>query len=365
MTSEFVDALSREMELQNAFLKDREPVYEQVLGLLSDAIRGEFGARLAGIWADRTFHSAYERPLLLLGALRYDALCEGASHPLHAALVEGLVQPDATSSDALAAALSPERPRLERTLRERAVQTNETSRAVTWLWPAHLLATAGERRPIALVDLGASAGLNLVADDLPSLWIDEAETPIPLAPRPPVGLRLGLDVAPLDVGTADDAMWLRACVWPSDHRRLARLEQAFDAFIAGRGRADAPVLEACALGDAPDRLGSLPENTVVLCVQTIVRDYLAPAERERYESGMREFLTRRPPGSALMAELEVDFGDLAVAGQGARLTVRFTTVDGTLSDLVLARTHPHPRQLFTNADAVSTFTDAFRLAGAR
>ncbi len=212
---------------------------------------------------------------------------------------------------------------------------------------------------MALVDLGTSAGLNLIADDLPALWVDEHEHPMPLEPRPPVGLRLGIDRAPLDVRRADDAMWLRACVWPSDRQRLARLEQAIGAFKA---RVDAPVLEARALANAATMLDSLPDAMFVLCVQTIVRDYLAPDERKRYEHGMREFLLKRPR-SACVVELEVDLVNTKVSEQSAAIVARFVNREADLEELVLARTHPHPRQLFTNRDSIDAFTAAFRDTG--
>lgn len=358
-----IDDLSRELWNQAAFLKDREPVYECMLGLFAEAIRGEFGTRLTRLWENRTFNSAYERPLLLLAAVRYDALCEGESHPLHGALAARSVRVDAVTPDAFMAALSPARGRVEHALRDRAVQTNETTRAVTWLWPAHLLSSVGERRSIALVDLGTSAGLNLVGDDLPALWVNEHGVPIPLDPRPPVAQRLGLDLAPLDVRRTDDAMWLRACVWPSDVARLMRLEQAIAALTERADRGEAPTLEACSLPSAPSRIASLPESVFVLCVQTIVRDYLAPAEREQYEAGMREFLLKRPPRSALIVELEVDLDSLDVPGRSAMVVFRFASAEGRLIDLLMARTHPHPRQLFIDADAVSAFADAFSAVG--
>jgi hypothetical protein len=107
-----------------------------------------------------------ERPLLLLAALRYDALCERSTHPLRQAVSDHSGRVEAVTPEAFAAALSPARTRVDEVLRKRAVQTNETTRAVVWLWPAHLLLRAGERRSMALVDLGTSAGLNLIGDDL-------------------------------------------------------------------------------------------------------------------------------------------------------------------------------------------------------
>ena len=245
------------------------------------------------------------------------------------------------------------------------MQTNETTRAVTWLWPAYLLSSAGEGRALALVDLGTSAGLNLIADGLPALWVDEHSQPIPIAPRPAVALRLGLDIAPLDVRQEDHATWLRACIWPSDRARLSRLEQAIVLFRASSERADAPLLETCTLPDAPARLDSLPHDLLVLCVQTIVRDYLPAADRERYERGMREFLLRRPPRSALFAELELDLRGGQTHERSAVIGLRFAEQDGTLHELSLARTHPHPKQLFTNAAAINAFTSAFAARGGK
>ena len=152
-------------------------------------------------------------------------------------------------------------------------------------------------------------------------------------------------------------------MWPSDRPRLTRLGQAIHAFTARDARGDAPILEACALPDAPRRISMLPADVFVLSVQTIVRDYLTADERERYESGLREFLLKRPPRSALAVELEVDLDNLKVPARSATVVFRFAAEDGQLTELEMARTHPHPRQLFVNVDAVKSFTDAFSQAG--
>ncbi len=41
---------------------------------------------------------------------------------------------------------------------------------------------------------------------------------------PEVVVRVGVDLDPVDVTDADDARWLRACLWPDQPERLARLE---------------------------------------------------------------------------------------------------------------------------------------------
>jgi hypothetical protein len=353
------ELIAPELIAQRGFLAAREPAYARTLDLLADAIRGELGERLAATWAEREFNAFYERPLLLLAALRYDALCEGASHPLHAALASATPSAQGLDAQALARATSEERKTFHRTLRERAVQTNETTRAITWLWPASLLGRAGETRPLALVDLGASAGLNLIADELPMPWIDEQGAALALVPRPGIGLRLGLDLAPLDVRAEEAAIWLRACVWPSDQPRLLRLEQGIAHFRAAASRADGPRLETCTLPEAPARLAELPSGMLALCMQIIVRDYLSPKDRERYEHGMRELLVARPPRSMLWVTLELEPNG-GSAERAVAITTRFLDAQGALRELLLARTHPHPQQLFCDATAANELCAAWR-----
>ena len=101
----------------------------------------------------------------------------------------------------------------------------------------------------------------------------------------------------------------------------------------------------------------------VLGIQTIVRDYLTSDEREKYEAGMRAFLLGRPSRSALVVELEVDPDNLNVPARSATIVFRFASADRTLKQMLMAHTHPHPRQLFINADAVRSFSDAFSPVG--
>jgi hypothetical protein len=355
-----IDGLDADLRTREvAYLREREPVYARLLDWIEDQVAGDFGVRLAAAWADREVHAAYERPLMLLCALRYDALSEPDTHPLRAVLAQGRPRPEVVSAASLAAALAPERTHFWQALRERKVQTNETTRAVTWLWPAALLGAAGERRPIALVDMGTSAGLNLTADALPFLWQDASGAAIAVAPRPELALRLGFDIAPLDVSDPDAARWLRACVWPGDTPRLARLERAIACFIAAAARADAPRLVACTLPEVPARLDALPGEPLILCVQTIVRDYLPQTERDRYEAAMRAFLLRRPELGALWAELEMDSARAASQEDGAVLRVRYLAGRDELRELILARTEPHPRRLFVDATAVAVLQRDF------
>jgi hypothetical protein len=73
---------------------------------------------------------------------------------------------------------------------------------------------------------------------------------------------------------------------------------------------------------------------------------------------MRAFLMSRPSRSTIVAELELDLGDSRPT-RGAVLLVRFAE-HGVLRECELARTHPHPHQLYRNTHAVEAFVAAFR-----
>ena len=133
---------------------------------------------------------------------------------------------------------------VEATCLSHATQTNEPGRCAVLL-PA-LAAIPG---PLALIEVGASAGLCLYPDRYsyryrspgsrsgrmlephagpsPVLLDCEATGPVPLPDRPPeVVWRAGIDLNPLDVGRATDVAWLDALIWPEHHDRRARLHAA-------------------------------------------------------------------------------------------------------------------------------------------
>ena len=123
----------------------------------------------------------------------------------------------------------------------RKTRANETGRCAV-LYPA--IAEAARRagaNAVGLIDVGCSAGLNLNVDRVgityssgqslgdPSSPVQLSSSvvgarPIPARAMPEVVGRVGVDLDPVDVTDADDARWLRACLWPDQPERIARLE---------------------------------------------------------------------------------------------------------------------------------------------
>ena len=371
-----IDRFADDLVLQRRHVGGRVPVYERVLDLVAAELDGELGRRLTKAWARRTFPIYYERPLLLLATLRYDALVTGPAHPLWSALAADAPDAGVVTRDALHAAFARDRPRVWHSLTRRRVQTNEVSRAVAWLWPAAL---AGDR-PLVLCDMGCSAGLNLVADALGQSWGEVAggtsrfrrtlpdqalgETfaggQLAVARDPRVVARLGFDGAPIDATDPDAADWLRACIWVGETARLRRLDAALAAFRAAAAHDGAPVIEAIDARDMPARLAALSaaarQDALWLAYQTFVREYMG-GSRTAYLDGMRDWLRSRPPGAALWIEME-DPPDGATRELPAGIMAHVVGPDGALASLLLARCYYHPTELAPEPAAVAALRAA-------
>ena len=130
---------------------------------------------------------------------------------------------------------------LSRFVREQAVQTNEVQRCFALL-PAFLtLAQEHGAERLDFVELGPSAGLNLLWDRYAyayragrwgssELLLQGVEyVPVPrdvLARRPEVRRRVGIDLNPVDVTSEHGARLLHAFIWPGRVERAQRLKAA-------------------------------------------------------------------------------------------------------------------------------------------
>jgi hypothetical protein len=133
--------------------------------------------------------------------------------------------------------VSQSRAELTQVILARRTQTNEPARCAVLLPAVAMLA-----QPLALIEAGASAGLNLLLDRysydyaghrLPGLDPDaptlrcQPHGPVPLPERvPEICWRAGLDLNPLDVTRDDDVRWLSCLVWPGEGDRAERLAAA-------------------------------------------------------------------------------------------------------------------------------------------
>ncbi len=82
------------------------------------------------------------------------------------------------------------------------------------------------------------------------------DRPIPTRAMPEVVTRIGPDADPFDVTDADDARWLRACLWPDQPERTARHE----AEMALAATAPPLLLRGDAVEVVPDAFARVPAD---------------------------------------------------------------------------------------------------------
>ena len=183
------------------------------------------------------------------------------------------------------------------TIATRHTQTNEVGRCALFLPALALLET--EVGPLSLVDVGASAGLNLLLDRFhyryePGGAVGPASTvhltcstrgPVPVPDAlPRVAAAVGIDAFPIDLDDDDALRWLEACVWPDQIDRFERLVAAID--LARRVR---PLVRR---GDAVDALAATVVEAAASGHPTVtnswVLNYLTPEARQRYVAALDE-----------------------------------------------------------------------------
>ena len=90
------------------------------------------------------------------------------------------------------------------------------------------------------------------------------DRPVPTRAVPEVVARIGVDRDPVDVTDADDARWLRACLWPDQPERVARL----DAEIALAATAPPQLLHGNAVEVLPDAVARVPADALPVVTTT-------------------------------------------------------------------------------------------------
>jgi len=241
-------------------------------------------------------------------------------------------------------------------IRSRRTQTNEVGRCA-------VLLPALPSGPLALVEVGASAGLCLLLDqfyyDFGSTQIGLASsrvhlrcalagpTPLPSA-VPKIVWRWGLDVRPVDVRDDDAVRWLLACVWRDHHERRQRLEAAIDL-----ARAQPPPVKAGDLvDDLPALLAEAPENARLVVVHSAVLTYVTPERRVAFAGVLADLSKGRDvvwvsnEGAGVIPEITA----LAPPRrEGSFLLGRTRFANRRRADEFLALAHPHGAELAWHA----------------
>ena len=242
-------------------------------------------------------------PNLLFAAVHY-LLLGGAGHDL-AAFYPTVTQPATGRGDPFPhfrAFCREHEDAILDLLRERRVQTNVVERCGLFLPAFALVLERTGGRPLHLVEVGASAGLNLLWDryrfDYGSgrRWGDASSpvrievelrgTGVPPLPAavPAIAARTGIDLNPIDVQDPAALQWLRALVWPEERERMRRL----DAALALAATDPPALLKGDALDLLPEVLARVPGDVALCVYHSHTLNQFSPEARRRFRDLLAE-----------------------------------------------------------------------------
>jgi hypothetical protein len=221
-------------------------------------------------------------------------------------------------------------------LAERSTQTNEIRRCialhlgldyVSRYWPGAL----------ALVEAGASAGLNLLFDHyryrlngqekataarssivISCKVLDRSSGTHLLESAPAITSRLGVDQNPIDLSDPEARAWLEAFVWPEQVEDLAALRGAIDLAAATPA---VSVLKGDATTATARIIAGLPGQEPVVVFTASLLSYLGNDARNAFVAQLQEAAGRRPvawvfaeaPGLLASTDLNVIARDSPIA----------------------------------------------------
>ncbi|QDU31394.1 hypothetical protein ETAA8_65510 [Anatilimnocola aggregata] len=234
----------------------------------------------------------------------------------------------------------------------RRTQTNEVGRCA-------VLLPALPDGPLALLEVGASAGLCLLLDefyyDYGDTKIGIPESPVrlrcqtqgvlPLPEKlPQVVWRAGLDLAPVNLRDQTDARWMSSCVFADHVERQQRLQAAMD---LGRRR-EVKVHQGNLVTDLRQLIDIAPDHAQLVVFHSAVLSYVSPQERNIFASNMadasraRDIIWISNESRSVVPEIAA----LAPpSGPRPFLLGRTTFHRGERRDEFLALAHPHGAEL--------------------
>jgi hypothetical protein len=253
--------------------------------------------------------SGQQAPLLLLAAVHY-LLLGGVGHALGAfypSVTPHVAVPPGDPMPAFRAFCRDYRDALLDLVSTGLVQTNEPRRCTVLLPAFATVARLAGGRSLALIEVGASAGLNLLFDRYGYDYgvgrlVGEPSAPVrftcalrgsglpPLhTGLPQVTTRVGIDLHPIQANDPQATRWLRALVWPEHPERATRLQQV----LAVAQREPPTLLAGDALTVLPQTVATAPADAALCVFHIATLAHFPPEARERFRALIADLARQR------------------------------------------------------------------------
>ncbi|MGD6816364.1 DUF2332 domain-containing protein [Metabacillus sp. 113a] len=183
-------------------------------------------------------------PNLLFGAVHY-LLLKGYNHKLKDFYPSIVIEakPPSQSFEYFKEFCIINKNELIQLLQTKLVQTNEVRRCA-YLYPLFCLIYEQTKKPLALIEIGTSAGLQLLWDKYSYSYntnevvgnkqsrlhitseLKGETTLYPFLAPPPVATRVGIDLNTVDLTDEEEYLWLKSLIWTEHKERLMMFERA-------------------------------------------------------------------------------------------------------------------------------------------
>jgi hypothetical protein len=201
----------------------------------------------------------------------------------------------------------------------RSVNTNEVGRCAVLRFGYAEIARMLPATRFAVVEVGASAGLNLFWDNYryeydygpagaPIVAGDPA-SPVrigcairgsarpPLRPDDPfaeqVARRVGVELEPIGLDNPDDVAWLRALVWPEQRERASRLDHAIAIARAARHRLNFSMRQGDGASLLPTIAAELADGEALCVVHSFTLNQFSAAARLALDRTLSDAAAKR------------------------------------------------------------------------
>lgn len=249
-------------------------------------------------------HAMQEQPVpnLFLGAVHY-LLLQGINHELRECYSSIVSNPKeaATAFPYFKDFCMSYTAKLIPILMNRRVQTNEVRRCA-YLYPVFCYIHELTKRPLALIEIGTSAGLQLLWDrysysyngseevygDSGSALVIHSQIlgnsqPFLLKASPPVTSKMGIDLHVMDLNNEDDHLWLKSLIWPEHIERRMNFEKA--AQLLKEDPVD--LIEGDGVKKLPELAPTIPLDSVLCVFHTHVANQLSKEDKCELLENMR------------------------------------------------------------------------------
>ena len=196
---------------------------------------------------------------------------------------------------------------LKSLFQEKLVQTNEIRRCA-YLYPMMTDIYHKHQRPLAFIEIGASAGLQLGMDhynycynrQLSIINTDNGcilssenrgETlPASVSKPPVVCQRIGIDLNPIDLRQKEESQWLQALIWPEHHERRMLLNEVLPIFH----RLDIKLIKGDAIQLVKELSQTIEQETMLVVYHTHVANQMPLELRHALMEQLKEISMVRP-----------------------------------------------------------------------